>query len=118
MNWSATVVRTVDLGYEQLLLLESRPRTRIKVIYGGIWLTEQNRPDDVFASSGDEVALRSHGLAVVEGLGYARVQVAESPGGWGLAAAWLRQAQLALSGVTNRVLSQLRSSAARLQSAV
>jgi hypothetical protein len=82
MDWGPTLTRTVDLGYEQMLLLESHPRTRIKVIYGGIWLTEENRTQDVFASSGDEVALKSRGLAVVEGLGYARVQVMEPTAGW------------------------------------
>ena len=82
MDWGPTLTRTVDLGYEQMLLLESHPRTRIKVIYGGIWLTEEGRPQDVFANSGEEVALHERGLAVVEGLGYARVQVMESPFGW------------------------------------
>jgi hypothetical protein len=52
------------------------------VIYGGIWLTEEGRPDDVFAGDGDEVQLKSHGLAVVEGLGYARVQVMEPRVSW------------------------------------
>jgi len=118
MNFDSTVIRTVDLGYEQLLLLEARPRTRIKVIYGGIWLTEQNSPDDVFAASGDEVALKSRGLAVVEGLGYARVQVAEPTEGWGLVATWLRQARLALSTFTQRAVTQLRGTAARFQSFV
>lgn len=77
MDWSPTTVRTIDLGYEQMLLLEGQPRTRVKVVYGGIWLTEEGRSQDVFASSGDEVALKSRGLAVVEGLGYARVEVTE-----------------------------------------
>lgn len=79
MDWNATTVRTVDLGYEQMLLLEGRPRTKVKVIYGGIWLTEEGSPQDVFAATGDEVALKSRGLAVVEGLGYARVEVMEAP---------------------------------------
>jgi hypothetical protein len=118
MNWNSTVIRTVDLGYEQLLLLESRPRTRIKVIYGGIWLTEQNSPEDVFATSGEEVALKSRGLAVVEGLGFARVQVAEPPDGWGLVATWLRQARLALLGAAQRAVAHARGTAARLQSVV
>jgi hypothetical protein len=82
MDWGPTLTRTIDLGYEQMLLLESRPHTRIKVIYGGIWLTEEGLRQDVFAASGDEVALQSRGLAVVEGLGYARVEVMEPPAGW------------------------------------
>jgi hypothetical protein len=118
MDWNSTVVRTVDLGYEQLLLLESRPRTRIKVIYGGIWLTEEHRPDDVFAGSGEEVALKSRGLAVVEGLGYARVQIAEPPSGWGLLAMLVRQARLAMTGIAHRARVQLRCTATRLHSAV
>jgi hypothetical protein len=96
MNWGPTLTRTVDLGYEQMLLLESRQGARIKVIYGGVWLTEEGRPDDVFAASGDEVALKSRGLAVVEGLGYARVQVSEPPLGW---RAWRDAAKRAIASL-------------------
>jgi len=99
MDWGPTLTRTVDLGYEQMLLLESHPSTRIKVIYGGIWLTEEGRPQDVFANSGDEVALHERGLAVVEGLGYARVQVMESPLGW---KQWMAAVRSALDGLVSR----------------
>lgn len=92
MDWGPTLVRTIDLGYEQMLLLESRPQTRVKVIYGGVWLTEEGLAQDVFAGSGDEVALKSRGLAVVEGLGYARVQVMEAPAGWSALGAAARRA--------------------------
>jgi len=88
MDWGRTTVRTVDLGYEQMLLLEGRPCTKVKVIYGGIWLTEEGRSQDVFATTGDEVALKSRGLAVVEGLGYARVEVMEPMHAEFLRAAW------------------------------
>src|SRR4029453_2725031 len=64
MDWGPTLTRTVDLGYEQMLILESRPRTRIKVIYGGVWLTEEGLPDDVFASSGDAPD-RAHRAGIV-----------------------------------------------------
>ena len=76
-EWGAVMSRTIDLGYEQLLLLEGRRGTRVKVIYGGIWLTEEGLPQDVFAGSGDEVALRSRRLAVIEGLGATRLEVVE-----------------------------------------
>lgn len=76
-DWAATVTRTVDLGYEQLLVLESRPGVRVRVLYGSLWLTEEGLTQDVFAACGEEVALKSRGLAVVEGLGLARVQVIE-----------------------------------------
>jgi len=118
MSWNPTVVRTVDLGYEQMLLLESQPRTRIKVIYGGIWLTEQDRPDDVFASSGDDVELTSHGLAVVEGLGCTRVQIEEPPNGWSLLAAWLRKARLDLTRLARRATTQWRGATDRNYTAV
>jgi len=91
MDWGPTLTRTIDLGYEQMLVLESRPHTKIRVIYGGIWLTEEGRPQDVFASGGDEVELKSRGLAVAEGLGYARVQVTEPPLGWQAARATMRR---------------------------
>lgn len=106
MDWGPMTVRTVDLGYEQMLLLESRPRTRVKVIYGGIWLTEEGLAQDVFAASGEEVALKSRGLAVVEGLGYARVQVMESLSVWSKAGAAWRRAVDELSGGLRRLLAR------------
>lgn len=118
MDWGPTLFKTVDLGYEQMLVLESHPRTRIKVIYGGVWLTEEGQPQDVFAASGDEVALKSRGLAVVEGLGYARVEVMEPPLGWRAVAATFRRAGDALVSVAHRLLAPLRGSAARSHSAV
>jgi hypothetical protein len=77
-EWSAATTRTVDLGYDQLLVLEAaRPGTRVRVLYGNMWLTEEGTAQDVFAGSGAEVQLKSRGRAVVEGLGVARVQVIE-----------------------------------------
>jgi hypothetical protein len=110
MDWGPRLTRTVDLGYEQMLLLDSHPSTRIKVIYGGIWLTEENRAQDVFASSGEEVALKSRGLAVVEGLGYARVQVAEAPAGWRSVAGIARSAMAALTSWARRLPALSRAS--------
>jgi hypothetical protein len=112
MNWGPTLTRTVDLGYEQLLLLESHPQTRIKVVYGGIWLTEEGLPQDVFAGGGDEVQLKSQGLAVVEGLGYARVQVMEPRANW---RGWLGAAERVLSAFGARLHATLFSSRRRPQ---
>lgn len=112
MNWGPTLTRTVDLGYEQLLLLESRPATSIKVVYGGIWLTEEGRPDDVFAGDGDEITLKSHGLTVVEGMGYARVQVLESRVSW---RGWLAAVGQALSTFGARLQAAVSTSRRRPQ---
>lgn len=76
-EWTAGTSRTVDLGYDQLLVLEARPGDRVRVLYGQMWLTEEGSARDTFAASGEEVALRSRGRAVIEGLGLARVQVIE-----------------------------------------
>jgi hypothetical protein len=103
MDWGPTLVRTIDLGYEQMLLLESRPQTRVKVIYGGVWLTEEGLSQDVFAASGEEVALKSRGLAVVEGLGYARVQVMEMPSGLSAVRAAARRAFDSVEGWFHRL---------------
>lgn len=79
-EWIPMVTRTVDLDRDQLLVLESQPGTRVRVMYGSLWLTEEGFAQDVFAGTGDEVALKSRGLAVVEGLGLARVQVIQPAG--------------------------------------
>lgn len=77
MNWTPLTTRTIDLGYEQLLTLEGRPGTRVRVLYGAMWLTEEGDPRDVFAGCGEEVTLGSHGRSVIEGMGAARVEVIE-----------------------------------------
>jgi hypothetical protein len=76
-EWGPVTSRTIDLGHEQLLMLEGRAGTRVKVIYGGVWLTEEGEPHDVFALSGDEVALRTRRRSVLEGLGATRVELIE-----------------------------------------
>ncbi len=85
-KWTAGTTRTVDLGYEQMLMLEGRPGTRVKVLYGGVWLTEEGWPDDIFAFTGEGVALRSRRLSLIEALGPTRVQIAEPRRGRAVAA--------------------------------
>ncbi len=82
MDWGPMTTRTVDLGYDQLLMLQGRPGTRVRVMYGSLWLTEEGVTQDMFAACGDEVALKSRGLAVLEGLGLARVQLIEPAHNW------------------------------------
>jgi len=90
-KWTAETTRTVDLGYEQMLMLEGRPGTRVKVLYGGVWLTEEGWPDDIFAFTGEAVALRSRQRSLIESLGPTRVEIVQplcgravaAPGHWG-----------------------------------
>jgi len=81
MNGKAMTVRTIDLGYEQLFLVEGGPDTRVRVLYGGTWLTEEGVNGDSVISAGDEVTLQARGIALLEGLSEARLQIVEPPSG-------------------------------------
>lgn len=94
-EWGPVTSRTIDLGHEQLLMLEARHGTRMKVIYGGVWLTEEGEPRDMFALGGDEVALRARRRSVIEGLGATRVELIEPVAG-GRVRALVRGAAAAL----------------------
>jgi hypothetical protein len=72
-----TTVRTIDLDHEQMLVLEERPGNRIRVLYGGMWLTAEGDREDHFPRGGDEVAVRVHRRSVAESLGPTRVEVYE-----------------------------------------
>lgn len=84
MSWEPMTVRTIDLGYEQMLMFESHPGAKVRVLYGSIWLTEEGLPQDAIAGSGDEVALRARGTALLESLAPSRVEIVErvSHGPW------------------------------------
>ncbi len=83
-EWGPVTSRTIDLDHEQLLALDGRRGTRVKVIYGGVWLTEEGEPGDMFALGGEEVALLRSRRALLEGLGATRVEVIEPVRGGGL----------------------------------
>jgi hypothetical protein len=78
MSWEPQIVRTVDLGYEQLLVLESQRGAVIRVLQGGVWLTQEGLARDIFAERGAELQLEGEGRVVVEGLGAARVQLIDA----------------------------------------
>lgn len=80
MSWEPQVIRTVDLGYEQLLVIEAQRGAVIRVLHGGVWLTEEGLGRDIFAESGDQVLIEGDGRAVVEGLGATRVELVRSTG--------------------------------------
>ncbi|HTT13878.1 MAG TPA: DUF2917 domain-containing protein [Burkholderiaceae bacterium] len=105
MNWAHTTTRTIDLGYEQLLTLAGRPGTRVRVLFGSMWLTQQGCEQDVVVSCGDEVTLHSGGLAVIEGLGAARVQVIE-PAGRNLTASLVRRGRHVWQALRARAASR------------
>jgi len=102
MAWTQTTTRTIDLGYEQLLTFVGRPGTKVRVLFGSMWLTEEGNEQDVFVCCGDEVMLQSGGLSVIEGLGAARVQLIE-PVPQLLAASVLERARRLWHGLRRRI---------------
>jgi hypothetical protein len=73
-----TTIRTVDLDHEQLLMIDGEPGTRVRVLYGTMWLTQTGVAQDAFVGSGGEVEVQGPGKVVVEGVGPARVQLART----------------------------------------
>jgi hypothetical protein len=77
-TWQLTTTRTIDLGYDQLLILEGKPGMRVKVLFGEIWLTQDGGGADHFPRAGDEVVLAGKGSIVIESLGAAWIEVVDS----------------------------------------
>jgi hypothetical protein len=77
MRESASVFRTLDLPGGSLVPFTSIPGERVRILYGRVWLTEEGSARDAFLASGEEVSLGSRGLAVIEALGPARIQLLE-----------------------------------------
>jgi hypothetical protein len=69
--------RTHELEHKQLLVLADRPGTRIKVLSGRAWLTEEGQPDDRFAQPGEELRVTHRGRAIVEAIGRTRLQLVQ-----------------------------------------
>jgi len=71
------VTRTICLDHEQLLLLEGKPGTRLRVIHGGIWLTTDNELRDQFPRTGDEVVIKAHRRSIIESIGKSTIELLE-----------------------------------------
>lgn len=76
---SSENMSTIGLDHEQLLVLQDRSGTRVRVLSGGVWLTEEGEPDDRFAWCGEELLLNARGRTVLEGIGQARIEVLQPP---------------------------------------
>ena len=91
MNHSTPTIRTIDLGYEQLLVFEGGFDTRVRVLYGATWLIQEGAAGDEILQRGSDVAVRS-GRALIEGLQPARVQIVRRvEAGTARLAAWLQR---------------------------
>lgn len=77
MKNQPTVSKTLDLPGGTLIPFASVPGERVRILFGRVWLTEEGSPDDVVLGRGDEVAFGTRGLAVIEALSPARIQLIE-----------------------------------------
>ena len=84
MKHESTVFKTLDLAGGSVVPFPSLPGERVRVLDGRIWLTEEGSLRDAVLAPGEEVALGTRGLAVIEALGPARIQLFESIGLAGL----------------------------------
>jgi hypothetical protein len=80
MKHEATVFKTLDLPGGSVVPFPSLPGERVRVLYGRIWLTEEGSLRDAVLAPGEEVALGTRGLAVIEALGPARIELFKSIG--------------------------------------
>jgi len=75
MSELQSVLRTVDLPIGSVVPFKPAAGERVRVLFGRVWITEEGSPHDAFIGSGEEMRLGGGGLAVVEALGPARIQL-------------------------------------------
>jgi Protein of unknown function (DUF2917) len=85
MEYQATVLKTLDLASGTLVPFSSTRGERVRVLSGRVWLTEEGDVNDALLGNGQEIALGGHGLAVIEALSPARVQLLQSQSAWDIA---------------------------------
>ena len=97
MEYQTTVLKTLDLSSGTLVPFSSTRGERVRVLSGRVWLTEEDDLHDALLASGQEIALGGHGLAVIEALSPARVQLLQSQSVWNLARSSARRAARGIS---------------------
>ena len=97
MKHESTIFKILDLPGGTLMPFPSVPGERVRILYGRVWLTEEGSLRDAFLASGEEVALGTRGLAVIEALGPARIQLFESVSLWDGVSKGVRRAMRSLS---------------------
>ncbi len=107
MRQPVSTLRTLDLPGGGLVPFASIPGGRVRILYGRVWLTEEGDTRDAFLASGEEVDLAGRGLALIEALGPARIELIEEVRGPSVIA----RAAAALAGRARGLLrrSTLRS---------
>lgn len=78
MNKRMATVKTINLGYEQMLVIDAGDGSRLRVLHGATWLTGEGELDDVVLGAGQERTLRQ-GRSVVQALAPASVELTRPP---------------------------------------
>lgn len=76
MERNGTTVTTINLGYEQMLLIKNEAQTKVKVLYGGVWLTEEGLSQDQIVGAGETAVVHSRGRVLLEALQPSRLELA------------------------------------------
>ncbi len=72
-------ITTINLDHEQMLILDGGLQSRVRVLYGATWLTEEGETGDTVLRAGGEHAL-GRGRALIEGLGPTQLQITAESG--------------------------------------
>ena len=73
----------------RLLRVPNARGHRIASLSGDVWVTEQDRPEDIILRAGESVTLRSPGTALVMAFGSADIEIVPPPAADDPTAAWL-----------------------------
>ena len=111
MSESASIFRTLDLPSGSLIPFTSVPGERVRILYGRVWLTEEGSARDAFLASGEEVSLGGRGLAVIEALGPARIQLFEDVRGPSLVTRAAEAMYRRAAGIVRRLTTRTSHSA-------
>ena len=74
MKTASTRIRTIDLGYEQMMIFDDGRGERVRVLYGATWLTQEGDGEDIVLRPGVERAL-CDGRTLIGALEPTRLQV-------------------------------------------
>jgi hypothetical protein len=71
-------IRTIDLGYEQMMIFDDGRGERVRVLYGATWLTQEGDGEDTVLGQGAERAL-CDGRTLIGALEPTRLQILSEP---------------------------------------
>ncbi len=78
MTTQLETFKIIDLPRGGLVPLAAAAGKRVTVLSGRVWITEEGCVDDAFLGSGEVITLSVKGLAVIEALSPARLQLLDS----------------------------------------